>query len=437
MGCSASVVPDFHGNYVLGKKIGKGSFTQVHVACTRKKIGSNEVVVKIGTLCDAGLSKQRSSLSQIKFEMLRLNGSGNPLNVNAEAGSCSPSHPKDRKKCLAAYYEACVWATVGAHPNCVRMRGSFFDDYLYYIVLEKHQTSLISYVTQMARVSEKTLAEAFAQMLCGIRHIHSRRILHQDIKPSNFVVGGGDGRTIKLTDFRSASYVPKGMKVTCIAGTPQFRCPEMVNKQGTDLKGDLWSFGVVSFIFLCGDLPYSVFKTHSTQVDDGEGIMLNVGSGVAPDCNMPWLSKRAVGFLSSLLQPRPDFRPSAATALEMPFIANCEEESQCLLAVVKKARKNKVFDEPDLMEQSSVDVILERFQRGELVSSSKALDHGHANEFLKATPVCVNQTVETFFSLVDSQIKPQVEDAMSTDSTTCSRKSSKESSSCALPQACL
>jgi calcium-dependent protein kinase len=403
MGCTSSVhavsspvtaleePEDFHSKYVIGAKIGKGAYAQVHLA-------SNKLVP----------NKKKNAGLAVKVRNLRSKQS-----IDA----------RDKKVCVSACREVCLWSHVGSHPNCVYMHESFVDDNLCYMVMEKCESSLISYVNGMSGISERSLSTVFSQMLRGLSHIHSVSIVHRDVKSDNFLVGGKDGKTVKLTDFGLSAYVPEAGKVAGICGTAPYMSPEMLSKRECDLKTDMWSFGSLVHLMLIGRFPYM------SPDGSARGMKVAIIEGHSVKCARPWLSSEASSFLQCLLHRKPDLRASATFALDMAFLSETSKRNEAqyasLRSMLESAAYTGAFEPANLTELSSTDMLLSEMQNGNgKRSNSKVLVQHQIDELLGATAEKVDQLVESFWLPGHNS---DVEKMSSTTSTSCGTSDSNSS----------
>nr|NP_524751.3 I-kappaB kinase beta [Drosophila melanogaster]AAF55267.3 I-kappaB kinase beta [Drosophila melanogaster] len=98
----------------------------------------------------------------------------------------------------------------------------------------------------------------------ALHFLHSQcGICHRDLKPDNIVIQRGvDGKKIyKLTDFGLARGTPDQTMVQSVVGTRHYYAPEVVENGFYNSTVDLWSFGVIAYELVTGELPFIPHQT--------------------------------------------------------------------------------------------------------------------------------------------------------------------------------
>ena len=105
----------------------------------------------------------------------------------------------------------------------------------------------------------------------AIAALHKAGFIHRDICPRNFVVAP-DLSWIKLIDFGlTVPATPEFMQPGNRTGTPNYMAPELVRRQKTDQRLDVFSFGVTAYEICTFELPWErgttgqVAMTHATR----------------------------------------------------------------------------------------------------------------------------------------------------------------------------
>jgi NIMA (never in mitosis gene a)-related kinase len=95
----------------------------------------------------------------------------------------------------------------------------------------------------------------FCQICLGVKHIHSKRILHRDLKSGNiFLTNEG---LVKIGDFGIAKSLGNTLeKAKTVIGTPYYLSPEIIMNKPYSFKSDIWSLGVLLYEMCVLKMPF-------------------------------------------------------------------------------------------------------------------------------------------------------------------------------------
>lgn len=117
-----------------------------------------------------------------------------------------------------------------------------------------------------------------AQLLIALEFLHSRSVVHRDVKLENLLLAA-DG-TLKLSDFGFAKIVEYRTFTLC--GTPEYLAPEVILNKGYGRGVDFWACGIVLYEMIAGCAP-----RRTPAFGTGEQ-MSRVTRPCAPAYFVPW-----------------------------------------------------------------------------------------------------------------------------------------------------
>jgi serine/threonine kinase 32 len=105
------------------------------------------------------------------------------------------------------------------YPLIVNLRYAFQDDENMFMVLDLMLGGDLKYhLHQNGAFPEEAVRIYAAEMVCGVEYLHSRGVVHRDIKPDNLLLD--EAGHVHLTDFNVATYLPHdGSPLTSFSGT--------------------------------------------------------------------------------------------------------------------------------------------------------------------------------------------------------------------------
>ncbi|KAJ3407341.1 Protein kinase [Chytriomyces hyalinus] len=151
--------------------------------------------------------------------------------------------------------EIMVMKECGSHPNIVTYLDAYLVHNYLWVVLEYMEGGSLTDVIQDATLFEPLIARITFETLKGLSFLHSKNIIHRDIKSDNILISRHG--SVKLADFGfSAQLLSEKERRTSIIGTPYWMAPEVVKQQKYNHKIDSWSVGIVVIECIEGEPPY-------------------------------------------------------------------------------------------------------------------------------------------------------------------------------------
>jgi len=182
-----------------------------------------------------------------------------------------------------------------------------------YVIMEYAASgSLLDYVRNRRKLSEREACWFFKQIVLGLEFCHSVQVVHRDIKLENILLDHSN--RLKLIDFGLSTFVQPGKLLRVHCGSPSYAAPEIVGRklyEGPPV--DIWSAGVVLFAMIAGHLP---FHAGSNKQELCQKILRGVYN--PPD----HMSHDARDLIARMLTLDPGSRITIAEVWNHPWVRN-------------------------------------------------------------------------------------------------------------------
>uniref|UniRef100_A0A3P9NYL0 Mitogen-activated protein kinase kinase kinase n=1 Tax=Poecilia reticulata TaxID=8081 RepID=A0A3P9NYL0_POERE len=187
------------------------------------------------------------------------------------------------------------------HPNIISFKGVCTQAPCYCIIMEYcAQGQLYEVLRAGRKVTPRLLVDWATGIAGGMNYLHLHKIIHRDLKSPNVLVTHND--TVKISDFGTSKELSDKSTKMSFAGTVAWMAPEVIRNEPVSEKVDIWSFGVVLWELLTGEIPYKDV--------DSSAIIWGVGSN---SLHLPVPSTCPDGFkilMKQTWQGKPRNRPS-------------------------------------------------------------------------------------------------------------------------------
>eukprot|EP00347_Sterkiella_histriomuscorum_P000138 403377024 len=152
------------------------------------------------------------------------------------------------------------------------------------------------------KIPEELVKQWIAQTALGLKELHSRNIIHRDIKPQNILVFEKDN--VMIADYGLAKTVSLDKPQTKTVGTWQYMSIEMLEEQPYDYSTDIFSLGVTFIHLLSQRFP----------------ILTSEKEWQVPKMNS--YSNELVKMILSMINIKKELRPNVDDIIYDPLIAD-------------------------------------------------------------------------------------------------------------------
>eukprot|EP00934_Nitzschia_sp_Nitz4_P008766 Nitzschia sp. Nitz4//scaffold154_size52827//22184//25178//NITZ4_006776-RA/size52827-snap-gene-0.3-mRNA-1//1//CDS//3329537308//8756//frame0 len=202
------------------------------------------------------------------------------------------------------------------HPNIVRLEEVYESHSEIYLVQELCTGGeLFDRLDEQPdyHYTEAECARLVKQMLSAVRYLHSKGIIHRDLKLENFLFSSkAKDSELRMIDFGLSKHFQFGEVHHEAVGTPYTVAPEVI-KGSYDERCDIWAIGVITYLLLSGDPPFGGCGGPEPLLTVRANI-LHCKYEFEPEDVWGLVSETGKNFIRDMLVLDPKHRPTAREA---------------------------------------------------------------------------------------------------------------------------
>ncbi|XP_056393182.1 serine/threonine-protein kinase TAO3 isoform X3 [Hyla sarda] len=246
------------------------------------------------------------------------------------------------------------------HPNTIEYKGCYLKDHTAWLVMEY----CLGSASDLLEVHKKPLQEVEIAAIThgalqGLDYLHSRNMIHRDIKAGNILLT--EPGQVKLADFGSASIASPA---NSFVGTPYWMAPEVIlamDEGQYEGKVDIWSLGITC-IELAERKP-PLFNMNAMSA------LYHIAQNESPTLQSNEWSDSFRGFVDYCLQKIPQERPTSAELLRHDFVRR-ERPARVLIDLIQRT-KDAVRELDNLQYRKMKKILFQESRNGPLNESQE------------------------------------------------------------------
>jgi serine/threonine protein kinase len=171
-------------------------------------------------------------------------------------------------------------------------------------------------------IPERFLSAIIAQVVRGLEFLHSKRLIHRDIKPGNVLLSS-DG-SVKISDFGISKTLDNTANICdTFVGTATYMSPERALGREYSFSSDIWSLGMIVYEAATGNFPFPSLSSFPVLFD-------HLCHRPEPRLDSSLFSHVLQDFVAHCLQRDPLKRLTAAQLLQHPFLQQLTDNQELL-----------------------------------------------------------------------------------------------------------
>ncbi|GAA5939872.1 hypothetical protein JCM3775_007133 [Rhodotorula graminis] len=297
------------GEWQLTKTLGAGSMGKVKLGVSQ--VSGEKVAIKIIPRFTSTAAAHRQVDQARHDQQVAVDAVAAAAAKKAEpsASFVAKAAQKDQSKEVRTVREGSLCLLLH-HPYICGMREMMIYPHHYYFVQEYvNGGQMLDYIISHGRLRERSARKFARQIGSALEYCHANSIVHRDLKIENILISKTGN--IKIIDFGLSNLYSPVSHLSTFCGSLYFAAPELLNaKPYTGPEVDVWSFGIVLYVLVCGKVPF----------DDQSMPALHAKIKRGQVEYPTWLSAECKHLLSRMLVTVPAQRATLTEVLNHPWI---------------------------------------------------------------------------------------------------------------------
>lgn len=214
----------------------------------------------------------------------------------------------------ARFFEEAQMIQKARHANIVEIKYACADADNIWLAMPLYQNGSLQGVLNRRTLTSREVIRYGIDLLRGLQHVHSQKLVHLDVKPANILLSDSD--TALLADFGCTRIMDDQFLVDPVAAYPLHQVPERFKASKLGLEADIYQAGLTLYRLCNGDaLFFSSIGGHKTSDEIKDNKVRNkvnekIKSGKYPDRSsfLPHVPKRLRLAICKALALNPDDR---------------------------------------------------------------------------------------------------------------------------------
>lgn len=230
--------------------------------------------------------------SYIKFDKIRDFGNGEgrnsqvfiakDLQMDAELfiKMVDKKHLEQQNLNMENYFLEARILYAGKHPNVAEIQYASEDDKYIYLAMPVYGNGSLSSLMDKKFLTVREIVKYSLEILSGLSYIHSKGMIHLDLKPTNILID--DSGKARITDFGLSRFINEhGFANQLLNYTLHFD-PQLFKSDQRDIYADIYQFGLLLYRMCNGNYVLQE-QSQLLGIESLEDLERNVSLGKFPD----------------------------------------------------------------------------------------------------------------------------------------------------------